>query len=114
EDFSEILSGYDVVLDTMGGDIQRDSFKILKPGGHLVSLVEQPDETLAKKADVTANVFMMEPKGDQLDQLAELAAEGKLRPIIDETYPLSEQGLREAHDKSETHHTRGKLVIRVE
>jgi NADPH:quinone reductase-like Zn-dependent oxidoreductase len=76
--------------------------------------VEQPDETLAKKADVTANVFMMEPKGDQLDQLAELAAEGKLRPIIDETYPLSEQGLRDAHDKSETHHTRGKLVIRVE
>ncbi|QOS80514.1 NADP-dependent oxidoreductase [Paenibacillus sp. JNUCC31] len=114
EDFSEILSGYDVVLDTMGGDIQRDSFKVLKAGGHLVSLVEQPDEALAKEAGVTANVFMMEPKGDQLDQLAELAAEGKLRPIIDEIYPLSEQGLREAHEKSETHHTRGKLVIRVE
>lgn len=114
EDFSEILSGYDVVLDTMGGDIQRNSFKVLKPGGHLVSLVQQPDETLAKEAGVTANVFMMEPKGDQLDQLAELAAEGKLRPIIDEIYPLSEQGLREAHEKSETHHTRGKLVIRVE
>lgn len=84
----------------MGGDIQRDSFKVLKAGGHLVSLVEQPDETLAKEVGVTANVFMMEPKGDQLDQLAELAAEGKLRPIIDEIYPLSEQGLREAHEKT--------------
>lgn len=114
EDFSEILSGYDVVLDTMGGDIQRDSFKVLKSGGHLVSLVEQPDEKLAKVAGVTANVFMMEPKGDQLDQLAELAAEGKLKSVIDGIYPLSEQGVREAHEKSETHHARGKLVIRVE
>ncbi|MBY0217058.1 NADP-dependent oxidoreductase [Paenibacillus illinoisensis] len=114
EDFSEILSGYDVVLDTMGGDIQRDSFKVLKPGGHLVSLVEQPDQSLAKEAGVTANVFMMEPKGDQLDQLAKLASEGKLKPVIDETYDLTEQGLREAHEKSETHHTRGKLVIRAQ
>ena len=114
EDFSEILSGYDVVLDTMGGDIQRDSFKVLKSGGHLVSLVEQPDEKLAKEAGVTANVFMMEPKGDQLDQLAELASEGKLKSIIDGTYPLTQQGVREAHEKSETHHTRGKLVIQVQ
>ncbi|MDQ0660991.1 NADP-dependent oxidoreductase [Paenibacillus sp. W2I17] len=114
EDFSENLSGYDVVLDTMGGDIQRDSFKVLKSGGHLVSLVEQPDEKLAKEAGVTANVFMMEPKGDQLDQLAELAAEGKLKSIIDGTYPLTQQGVREAHEKSETHHTRGKLVIQVQ
>ncbi|UOK66276.1 NADP-dependent oxidoreductase [Paenibacillus sp. PK1-4R] len=114
EDFSEILSGYDVVLDTMGGDIQRNSFKVLKSGGHLVSLVEQPDEKLAKKAGVTANVFMMEPKGDQLDQLAELAAEGKLKSVIDGTYPLTQQGVREAHEKSETHHSRGKLVIQVQ
>ncbi|WP_440111555.1 NADP-dependent oxidoreductase [Paenibacillus sp. QZ-Y1] len=113
EDFAEILSDYDVVLDTMGGDIQRNSFKVLKSGGHLVSLVEQPDENLAKEAGVTANVFMMEPKGDQLDQLAELAAEGQLKSIIDETFPLTEQGVREAHEKSESHHTRGKLVIRV-
>ncbi|MET1167646.1 zinc-binding dehydrogenase, partial [Bacillus velezensis] len=61
-----------------------------------------------------ANVFMMEPKGDQLDQLAELAAEGKLKSIIDGTYPLTQQGVREAHEKSETHHTRGKLVIQVQ
>ena len=98
----------------MGGDIQRDSFKVLKSGGHLVSLVEQPDQSLAKEAGVTANVFMMEPKGDQLDQLAKLASEGKLKPVIDETYDLSEKGLREAHKKSETHHTRGKLVIRAQ
>ncbi|MGO4528659.1 NADP-dependent oxidoreductase [Paenibacillus sp. 2TAF8] len=111
QDFSQILSDYDVVLDTMGGDIQRDSFKVLKSGGRLVSLVEQPDEKLAKEAGVTGNVFMMEPKGDQLEQLAELAAAGKLKSIIDETYPLTEQGLRDAHEKSESHHTRGKLVI---
>ncbi|NGZ77030.1 NADP-dependent oxidoreductase [Saccharibacillus alkalitolerans] len=112
EDFSEVLSDYDMVLDTMGGDIQHKSFKVLKPGGCLVSLLEKPDEHLAKDLGVKATHFMMEPKGDQLEKLAELADQGKLKPIIDSTYWLNEQGVRDAHEKSESHHAVGKIVIR--
>ncbi|GGO08031.1 NADP-dependent oxidoreductase [Saccharibacillus kuerlensis] len=113
EDFSEVLSDYDMVLDTMGGDIQHKSFKVLKPGGHLVSVLEKPDEHLAKDLGIHTAHFMMEPKGDQLEKLAELANQGKLKPIIDSTYWLNEQGVRDAHKKSETHHAVGKIVIRA-
>ncbi|MDO3410439.1 NADP-dependent oxidoreductase [Saccharibacillus sp. CPCC 101409] len=112
EDFSEILSDYDMVLDTMGGDVQHKSFQVLKPGGHLVSLLEKPDENLAKDLGVHTAHFMMEPKGDQLEKLADLIKHGKLKPVIDSTYWLNEQGVRDAHEKSESHHVKGKIVLR--
>lgn len=112
EDFSEVLSDYDMVLDTMGGDIQHKSFKVLKPGGHLVSILEKPDENLAKDLGIHTAHFMMEPKGEQLEKLAELIKQGKLKPVIDSTYWLSEEGVRDAHTKSESHHAVGKIVIR--
>lgn len=114
EDFSKVLSDYDLVLDTMGGDIQRKSFEILKPGGRLVSLVEKPDEQLQEKYQVTGVQFMMEPSGSQLEKLAELADQGKLRAVIDSTFWLNEEGIRQAHEKSETHHAAGKIVLRAE
>ncbi|ASA26275.1 NADP-dependent oxidoreductase [Paenibacillus donghaensis] len=113
-DFSQVLSDYDLVLDTMGGDIQAKSFEILKPGGRLVSLVEKPDDKLQEKYQVTGVQFMMEPKGSQLEQLAELADQGILRPVIDSMFWLNEEGVRQAHEKSETHHAVGKIVIRSE
>lgn len=112
EDFSEVLSDYDMVLDTMGGEIQHKSFKVLKPGGHLVSILEKPDESLAKDLGIHTAHFMMEPKGEQLEKLAELIKKGELKPIIDSTYWLNEQGVRDAHIKSESHHAKGKIVIR--
>ncbi len=114
EDFSKVLSDYDLVLDTMGGDIQRKSFEILKPGGRLVSLVEKPDEQLQEKHQITGVQFMMEPSGSQLEKLAELADQGKLRAVIDSTFWLNEEGIRQAHEKSETHHAAGKIVLRAE
>lgn len=114
EDFSKILADYDLVLDTMGGEIQRKSFEILKPGGRLVSLVEKPDDQLLEKYQVTGIQFMMEPVGSQLEQLAELADQGKLRVVIDSTFWLNEEGLQQAHERSETHHAAGKIILRAE
>jgi NADPH:quinone reductase-like Zn-dependent oxidoreductase len=56
---------------------------------------------------------LLEPNGQQLQKLAELYVSGKLKPVIGETFDLSEQGLQDAHALSETHHARGKIVIKV-
>ena len=55
-DFSEVLEDVDLVFDTMGGDIQKASFEVLNPKGRLISVVDQPDEELAKNIAV-AKVF---------------------------------------------------------
>ncbi|WP_246943726.1 NADP-dependent oxidoreductase [Bacillus pinisoli] len=112
-DFSEVLNGFDLVLDSMGGDIQSKSYKVLKENGKLVSIVQPPSEEEAASFNVQAGFVWLEPNGKQLQQLAELYVEGKVKPVIDSTFDFTEQSLKDAHSLSETHHARGKIIIRI-
>jgi NADPH:quinone reductase-like Zn-dependent oxidoreductase len=113
EDFSKILHDYDLVLDTMGGKIQSNSYKVLKKGGKLVSIAQSPDEEEAKTYGVKAEFLWLKPNGKQLKMLADLFDSGQLKPLIGATFDLSEQGLQDAHALSETHHAKGKIVIHI-
>lgn len=109
-DFSEVLEDVDLVFDTMGGDVQRDSFKILNENGRLISIVSQPDDELAKNVAVAESIWL-QPDGKQLQAIADLMADGKVKSVIGHTYPLTAEGVKEAHELSETHHAKGKIVL---
>ena len=113
EDFSQILHDYDFVLDSMGGEVQSNSYKVLKPKGKLVSIAAPPNEEEAQKYEVEAGFLWLDPKGEQLQKLADLYEAGKLRAVIGETFDFNEKSLQAAHALSETHHARGKIVIKV-
>jgi len=113
EQFEDVVSDYDIVLDALGGDVLEKSYQVLKKGGHLVSIAGMPSEEDAAKYGVNASSYWLEPQGDQLQKLAELYEKGQLKPVIGEVFELSEQGLQDAHALSETHHAKGKIVIRV-
>ncbi len=113
EDFSELLEDFDAVLDTMGGDVLEKSFKVLKKGGKLVSIAGQPSEEQAQQHEVKVSSFWLEPNGEHLQQLANLFVSGEFKPTIGHVFDFSEQGLKEAHELSETHHARGKIIIKV-
>ncbi|WP_432021174.1 NADP-dependent oxidoreductase [Streptomyces sp. 1222.5] len=112
EKFDEILSGIDVVFDTIGGPTQDRSFRVLKPGGTLVSIVPIADIE-AKKAqwNVDACTFYMRPNGEQLAHLADLVTSGELQPLLETTFPLAETA--DALRKVERGGARGKTVIRI-
>jgi NADPH:quinone reductase-like Zn-dependent oxidoreductase len=112
--FEDVLSDYDVVFDTMGGAIQSKSFQVLKKGGRLVSIVEEPNAEEAKKYSIKAESIWLKPNGHQLGQIARLMETGKVRATIGETLPFSEKGVKDAHALSESHHAKGKIVIRFE
>jgi 2-desacetyl-2-hydroxyethyl bacteriochlorophyllide A dehydrogenase len=113
EDFELALDDYDIVVDTMGGEIQKKSMNVLKKGGKLVSIVSPPDENLAKEKDIKAGFLWLEPNGKQLSQLGEMIEQGKLKPLVGHTFPFTEQGLKEAHELSESHHAKGKIAIKI-
>jgi len=113
EQFEDVVSDYDIVLDALGGDVLEKSYQVLKKGGHLVSIAGMPSEEDAATYGVEASSYWLEPQGEQLQQLAELYEKGQLKPVIGEVFELSEQGLQDAHALSETHHAKGKIVIRV-
>jgi NADPH:quinone reductase-like Zn-dependent oxidoreductase len=113
EIFSDVLNEVDFVLDSIGGDVQSNSYKVLKQNGKLVSIVSPPDEEEAEKYGVKAGFLWLEPNGEQLKKLADAYSAGNLKPIIGTTLSFSEQALQEAHSLSETHHARGKIVILI-
>ncbi|WP_077624885.1 NADP-dependent oxidoreductase [Sediminibacillus massiliensis] len=113
ENFEEVLEDYDIVLDTMGGEIMERSFQVLKKGGKLVSIIDQPDEQKAQEKGIKAGSFWLNPNGRQLAELADLLNRGQVISTVGHTYPFSAEGLREAHQLSETHHARGKIVIKI-
>ena len=58
-------------------------------------------------------IFSMTPTSERLQTLADLLTSGKIKAIVSQTYPFTEEGVRKAHEQSETGHTRGKIVIKV-
>ena len=112
ENFVELLDGVDLVLDTMGGDVQNDSFKVLKPKtGRMISIVGLADEDVRKQYDIEFESIWLEPNGQELSEIANLMVAGEVKSIIGATFPLTEKGIYDAHALSETHHALGKIVI---
>lgn len=113
EDFEKIVSDADIVLDTIGGEVLEKSFTVLKKGGKLPSIAGQPEQEKTDKYGVKAGFVWLEESGERLQKLADLYVQGKLKVIIDSTFPLSEEGVQQAHAASEKGRTRGKIVIQV-
>ncbi|MFZ3580403.1 NADP-dependent oxidoreductase [Virgibacillus sp. DJP39] len=113
ENFEDLLTDYDIVVDTMGGEILEKSFNVLRQGGKLVSIAQPPDEELAKSKGVTAGFLWLEPNGKQLAELGNLIKKEQVSVNVGHTFPFSEEGLRQAHKLSETHHAKGKIVIKI-
>ncbi|RKT07046.1 NADPH:quinone reductase-like Zn-dependent oxidoreductase [Streptomyces sp. 3211.6] len=109
-DFTEAVSDVDVVIDSIGGDYGHRSLKVLKPGGHLVTL-PSPDDVPADAQGVHTGWTLVEPDYRGLVQIAALVEEGKLRPVIDTVLPLEEAA--RAHELGERGRTTGKIVLTV-
>ena len=110
--FEDVVHEVDFVFDLVGGDTLQRSWQVIKRGGTLVSVVSpRPSFAEAKARDVHAVWFIVEPNQEQLIQVGELIDAGKLRPIIDAVFPLSQA--RQAYEQGTKGHTRGKIVLSV-
>ncbi|WWY81978.1 NADP-dependent oxidoreductase [Pediococcus pentosaceus] len=107
----EVLNQYDAVFDTV--DDLEAGLAILKPTGKLVTIAGRPTQA-QQDAQPSATFWWLQPNGKQLAELGDLVAKGEVKVIIDSTFPLTEDGLRAAHERSQTNHARGKIVINVE
>lgn len=110
-DFAAELSGYDLVFDTMGGDVHRRSFDVLKPGGRIAFLIAEPITGDAPRDDVTVERAAVTYETARLDRLAALVESGAIVPQVGEVVPLAEAA--RTYGLSETGHARGKIVLRV-
>ncbi|WP_330309816.1 MULTISPECIES: NADP-dependent oxidoreductase [unclassified Streptomyces] len=106
QDFEQLLTGYDLVLDSLGGETLEKSLRVLKPGGKAIEIAGPPEPTFAreaglnpllrlgvaalsrkirkqaKKLGVTYEFMLMRASGDQLRQITTLIDEGVVRPVV--------------------------------
>ena len=111
ERFDDVARDVDAVFDPVGGDTLARSWNVVKPGGHIVSIVSGPPAPPYPRSDVEFSFFIVEPSAAQLRNIAELIDAGHVRSIVDSSYPLA--AFRQAYDRAEHGHPRGKVVLTV-
>jgi NADPH:quinone reductase-like Zn-dependent oxidoreductase len=120
EDFVESGELYDLILATAGYRSIFDYKRALKPGGHYVATggdmkqIFQPmllGPWISSEGRKMTNLAMKPDKND-LTYLKELIETGKVLPVIDNSYPLSE--LPAALEYYAEGHSRGKVIVTIE
>ncbi|MBQ7927777.1 MAG: NADP-dependent oxidoreductase [Methanobrevibacter sp.] len=135
QDYSEILSDVDYVLDTLGESELEKEFKILKPGGSLVSLRGLPNHEFAKRMGLSSvkkllfkfaglkfdkmaakknqkyYFLFVESNGKQLEKVSRIFEEKKIKPSVDTVFELSD--VNKALDKVDKGGSKGKTLIKI-
>ncbi len=112
-DYSEAVSGIDMVLDFIVGLDQAKNGKVLREGGRIVSIVTPAIADIAGSYGVDGRFVVVEPNRVKLEQIEGWVKERKLQVHLSDTLPLSEAALRQAHTQIETKHTKGKIAIQI-
>lgn len=135
QDFEKVLSGYDVVVNSLGKDTLEKSLKILKPGGKLISISGPPDMAFAKESGlnwplqqvtrllssgirrrakrhgIIYSFVFMRASGEQLSRITSLIESGVVRQVVDRIFPF--HATNEAMGYLATGRAKGKVVINV-
>ncbi|NVZ70419.1 NADP-dependent oxidoreductase [Pseudomonas costantinii] len=133
--FENVLQDYDVVLNSLGPDVLAKSLKVLKPGGHLISISGPPTpqfaeaqglswglkqvlrllsysiRSKARKRGIHYSFVFMRASGSQLRELAALVESGAIKPVVDRTFAF--EATAEALAYVETGRSKGKVVVNV-
>jgi NADPH:quinone reductase-like Zn-dependent oxidoreductase len=117
EDFSKNGEIYHVIFDAVGKSSFSDCMESLQKEGVYLQTLAVPAISLRMRwASITSNKTLIGgtavPKAENLNFLKELVETGKIRHIIDRTYPLEQ--IVEAHRYVDKGHKKGNVVIIVD
>ncbi len=109
--FEEIAKEVDVVLDPIGRETLARSYAVVKKGGIICTLVARLDPAQLEKFEIRGVSMSVTPNAEDLAEITKLIEAKKIKPIISQVRPLSEGA--QALAQAETHHTRGKVVLKI-
>jgi alcohol dehydrogenase len=135
DDFENVLSDFDVALNSLAGDTLAKSLRVLTPGGILISISGPPDPDFANdigapwvlrqvmrllsfrirrqagRRQVRYSFLFMRASGEQLREITTLIESGTIRPVVDRVFPF--ESTNEALAYVETGRAKGKVVVKV-
>jgi len=135
QDFEKVLSGYDVVLNSLDSATLHRSLSVLKPGGKLISISGPPDPDFArdqglnwflrqvlrllsfsirrkaKRRGISYSFLFMQANGAQLSAITSLIEAGLIRPVMDRVFLF--EAVNDALAYIEAGRSKGKVVLKV-
>jgi NADPH:quinone reductase-like Zn-dependent oxidoreductase len=109
--FEDHVDDVDVVIDPVGGTASARSWPVLRSGGILVAIAEEPDPGTGGRGDVRGVCFAVRPDVGQLRELASLVDNRKLRPAVSTVFELG--ALPEAFQAQRAARPPGKVIVNV-
>jgi NADPH:quinone reductase-like Zn-dependent oxidoreductase len=133
QDFEQLLDGYDLVLDSIGGENLEKSLRVLRPGGLVIGIAGPPDPAFARELGLGAvlrlamtalssrvrrqarrlgvryEFLFMRASGDQLREIAALVDDGVLRPVVGRVFDFDQTV--QAVESLDKGGIRGKAVV---
>lgn len=133
QDFEQLLDGYDLVLDSLGGENLEKSLRVLRPGGLAIGIAGPPDPAFARELGLGAGLrlaitalsgrvrrqarrlgvryefLFMRASGDQLREIAALVDDGVLRPVVGRVFDFDQTV--QAVESLDKGGIRGKAVV---
>jgi len=111
QNFTRAVAGCDAVFETVGGDVAKQSYAVLKPGGRAAFIASGAEAPKPDRGDVTGLRPPVPRSRKAMERIAELWTAGAIKPPEVKLYKLAQAG--EAHRMSQGRHFRGKLVFQV-
>lgn len=109
--FEDVAKDVDVVLDSVGKETLARSYGVVKKGGFVATLVSRLDQGELDKHGIRGASIAVKPNAQQLAEITKLIEARKIKPVVTRMLPLSDAV--KALEQAATHHTRGKIVVKI-
>jgi len=112
QEIEGIASTVTAIFDTVGGQSLIDAMNLAPQGTRVVSIVDTPNEAIAKERALETHFVFVEPNGSQLNEIASLIDSGKVTPARGTEMSIKNAGF--AQDQNETGKVRGKIALKID
>ena len=109
--FEDVAKDVNVVLDSVGNDTLARSYGVVKKGGFIATLVSRLDQAELDKHRIRGASISAKPNAIELAEITKLIEAKKIKPVV--TRMISLPDAVAAQQQITTHHTRGKIVLRI-
>ncbi|HME88498.1 MAG TPA: NADP-dependent oxidoreductase [Chthoniobacterales bacterium] len=109
--FEEMAHDVDFALMPVGGETMRRTYGMIKKGGTIATLISRADPAELEKRGIRGAPVFSHPDANELAEITKLIDAGKIKPVVSQVLPLTDAAKADA--QAETHHTRGKIVLKI-
>ena len=111
ENWEDTVRDVNFALVPVGGETLKRTYDVMKKGGTIATLISRADPAELEKRGIRGAPVFSHPDANELAEITKLIDTGKIKPIVSQVWPLTEAA--KAVAQAETHHTRGKVVLKI-